>query len=342
MKRILLFFALLSMAAGLSAAPKAFTLKSPDGRMKVEISTDGGIRYSLTHDDVLLLENSGLSMSLTDGTVYGGPESKLRRARIGSANRTVKAVAYKKAEVRENYNELTLEYRGFKVIFRAYDDACAYRFVSLSDKPFIVKDDVVKVDTPKAENEKADKKSGKKQSGKGADAAKSDKTASVTKIDVEGLADRIVKLPLRSGNYGNFYCDGKKLWLINGGETMVFTFDTRKCESFGRGQLTVSANGKKASFKSGNKVYVMDFPASKLSTEKILDLSNVKATIDYPEEWAQIFDEAWRAYRDGFYLENMHGVDWNAMKEKYAALLPFVKCRQDLSYVIGGLVGELA
>lgn len=141
MKRILLFFALLSMAAGLSAAPKAFTLKSPDGRMKVEISTDGGIRYSLTHDDVLLLENSGLSMSLTDGTVYGGPESKLRRARIGSANRTVKAVAYKKAEVRENYNELTLEYRGFKVIFRAYDDACAYRFVSLSDKPFIVKDE---------------------------------------------------------------------------------------------------------------------------------------------------------------------------------------------------------
>ena len=136
-----MFFALLSVAAGLSAAPKAFTLKSPDGRMKVEISTDGGIRYSLTHDDVLLLENSGLSMSLTDGTVYGGPESKLRRARIGSANRTVKAVAYKKAEVRENYNELTLEYRGFKVIFRAYDDACAYRFVSLSDKPFIVKDE---------------------------------------------------------------------------------------------------------------------------------------------------------------------------------------------------------
>ena len=114
-----MFFALLSVAAGLSAAPKAFTLKSPDGRMKVEISTDGGIRYSLTHDDVLLLENSGLSMSLTDGTVYGGPESKLRRARTGSANRTVKAVAYKKAEVRENYNELTLEYRGFKVIFRA-------------------------------------------------------------------------------------------------------------------------------------------------------------------------------------------------------------------------------
>lgn len=132
---------MLLVVVGLSGAPRAFNLKSPDGRMKMEVSTAGGISYSLTHDDVLLLENSNLSMSLADGTVYGGPESKLRRARTGSANRTVKAVAYKKAEVRENYNELTLEYRGFKVVFRAYDDACAYRFISLSDKPFIVKDE---------------------------------------------------------------------------------------------------------------------------------------------------------------------------------------------------------
>lgn len=141
MKRTLLIVIMLLVVVGLSGAPRAFNLKSPDGRMKMEVSTAGGISYSLTHDDVLLLENSNLSMSLADGTVYGGPESKLRRARTGSANRTVKAVAYKKAEVRENYNELTLEYRGFKVVFRAYDDACAYRFISLSDKPFIVKDE---------------------------------------------------------------------------------------------------------------------------------------------------------------------------------------------------------
>lgn len=40
------------------------------------------------------------------------------------------------------------------------------------------------------------------------------------------------------------------------------------------------------------------------------------APIDYPQEWAQIFDETWRAFRDGFYLENMHGVDWKAIKNK--------------------------
>ena len=58
------------------------------------------------------------------------------------------------------------------------------------------------------------------------------------------------------------------------------------------------------------------------------------AVIDYPQEWAQIFDETWRAYRDGFYLENMHGVDWKAVKAKYAELLPYAKTRLDLNYII--------
>ena len=41
-------------------------------------------------------------------------------------------------------------------------------------------------------------------------------------------------------------------------------------------------------------------------------------------------------------LENMHGVDWQAMHDKYAALLPYVKNRLDLTYVIGGMISELA
>ena len=66
------------------------------------------------------------------------------------------------------------------------------------------------------------------------------------------------------------------------------------------------------------------------------------APIDYPQEWAQIFDETWRAFRDGFYLENMHGVDWKAIKTKYAALLPYAKTRLDLNYIIGEMIAELA
>jgi hypothetical protein len=44
-------------------------------------------------------------------------------------------------------------------------------------------------------------------------------------------------------------------------------------------------------------------------------LDDMIAPIDYSQEWAQIFDETWRAFRDGFYLENMHGADWKGIKE---------------------------
>ena len=82
--------------------------------------------------------------------------------------------------------------------------------------------------------------------------------------------------------------------------------------------------------------------AAKASLDKAVDTSDMIAVIDYPQEWAQIFDETWRAFRDGFYLENMHGVDWNAIRQKYAVLLPHVKTRLDLNYVIGAMISELA
>ena len=59
------------------------------------------------------------------------------------------------------------------------------------------------------------------------------------------------------------------------------------------------------------------------------------------QEWAEIFDEVWRRYRDFFYVTNMHGYDWEAIGERYAPLLPHVAHRSDLNYVIGEMVAEL-
>ena len=59
------------------------------------------------------------------------------------------------------------------------------------------------------------------------------------------------------------------------------------------------------------------------------------------EEWRQIFNEVWRRYRDWFYVENMHGFDWDALKKQYAAWLPYVAHRSDLNYVISEMVSEL-
>lgn len=107
--------------------------------------------------------------------------------------------------------------------------------------------------------------------------------------------------------------------------------------------MSVSADGKKAIFQNqkDKKLYVVNLPTAKTELKETVHTSHMKITTDYPQEWAQIFEEGWRAMRDGFYLENMHGVDWKAMKEKYAVLLPHVKNRLDLNYVIGEMIGEL-
>src|ERR1044072_6276582 len=45
--------------------------------------------------------------------------------------------------------------------------------------------------------------------------------------------------------------------------------------------------------------------------------------------------------RDFFFSPTMNGVDWKVMRDKYAALLPFVNHRNDLTYIIGELISEL-
>jgi tricorn protease len=59
------------------------------------------------------------------------------------------------------------------------------------------------------------------------------------------------------------------------------------------------------------------------------------------DEWAQIFDEVWRRYRDFFYVENMHGYDWAALRDQYRPLLAHVAHRSDLNYLISELIAEL-
>lgn len=119
------------------AADKNIQVMSPDGHLVASITAGKTLSYSVFHDGNCLMKDSRIGMKLTDGTVYGG--GKLQKFSRRSANETFKAIAYKKAEVRDHYNELTLSYKDCDVVFRAYDDCIAYRFISKSKKPFKVK-----------------------------------------------------------------------------------------------------------------------------------------------------------------------------------------------------------
>ncbi len=214
--------------------------------------------------------------------------------------------------------------------------------------PFLPKDGLTSEDEPKAGDE-----------------AKDEKKEAVVKIDPDGLPGRLVKLPLPTGSYTNFYSDGKMVWYSGSfGGTKVFDLTEQKDDTAAEGYImTVAPGGKKALLRktrsldmnlgmalsgnlgitTGGEMYVVDFPVTKAPgpNDKPVNLGNMVASVDYAQEWAQIFDEAWRAYRDGFYLENMHGADWKALKEKYGVLLPYVKTRLDLNYLLGEMVAEL-
>ena len=202
--------------------------------------------------------------------------------------------------------------------------------------PFLPTDD--QVSTGKDEQKPTDASSDKKNAkGKKAD------TAPAMKVDLDGIASRVVKLPLSGGNYGGFACDGQHVWYYGGGGTHVYDLKEQKDELIAAGaMMQPSADMKRAVWFKGGDVYVTDLTPRKAELTEVVNLDDMMADVDYEQEWKQIFNEAWRAYRDGFYLKNMHGVDWNAIHDKYAALLPWVKNRLDLTYVIGGMIGELA
>ena len=163
------------------------------------------------------------------------------------------------------------------------------------------------------------------------------------RIDIDGIADRIVKLPLSPSYYAHFYSDGNKVYYYTSGGTKAYDLKTKKEETIAEGAIMyVNPGSSKAMFSRPKTLYVSStIPSGKADLSQAVNLSNMKITVDYPQEWAQIFDEAWRAYRDGFYLQNMHGMDWKAIKQKYAVLLPYVKTRLDLNYIIGEMIGEL-
>lgn len=146
MKKTLAIIAMAVISLSAFAAPKNFELKSPDGTIDVLVETSETIRYSVSIDGEQILAPSAISMTLEDGTVYGA--SPVMKSFRSTVDNIIPAQFYRKAEVKENYNQLVLTFKTFKLIFRAYDNGVAYRIVSLSKKPFNVKSEQVEFAFP--------------------------------------------------------------------------------------------------------------------------------------------------------------------------------------------------
>ena len=238
--------------------------------------------------------------------------------------------------------------RDFNPIYNSIEWNFAYRdmqgiyLVPLAKgtpSPFLYTDGDVDSENAAEAAPKSTKKAGKKKADSNAEKSTNDVV-----IDIDGITERITRVPgIGTGYYYGLSSDGKWLYFNSRSGAMAYNIEEQSLETVvAGGSIYPTNNLKKSLVMKGGNFYVIDTPRGKANLGEPVDMSNMYCEIDYSKEWAQIFNEAWRAYRDGFYLENMHGVDWKAMHDRYAALLPYVKNRLDLTYVIGGLISELA
>jgi len=227
----------------------------------------------------------------------------------------------------------------------SYQDMGRIYLAILSEKslsPFAIENDSVKI-SPAETPEKADAKKGGKDAkdSKDTPAAKETKTV----IDFDGIANRIISLPIKSGNYGNVYCIDEKVYYnaVGDGDSKakVYLLGKKEEKELGTFRFSISSNNKKMLVHEKAKWGVVDLPSDQVKLSETIDIDKMEARVDYAQEWKQIYDESWRQMRDFFYVENMHGLDWKAMHAKYAPLVPYVRHRDDLTYIIGELIGEL-
>ena len=132
---------ILAIFAAAAAQAMTLELKSPDGKLVVQVETGAGVYYTLSHGGDRILYKSPVAMHMTDGTVFGGDES-LSKINRRSVRQSFEAALYKKSEVKDEFNEMTLNFRKYMLIFRAYNDGMAYRFVSKMGKSFEVENEV--------------------------------------------------------------------------------------------------------------------------------------------------------------------------------------------------------
>ncbi|MBE0537196.1 MAG: PD40 domain-containing protein [Phycisphaerae bacterium] len=230
----------------------------------------------------------------------------------------------------------------------AYQDMERIYLLTLAKEtrsPFAYESDEVAVRKPDDTNEK------KAKDDKDADKGKADEkteSSAPVKIDLDGIGGRIAVLPIAVSDYRRVQAVGDMVYYLRSGSaddgTTLRCYDLKEKKETELGKAhgyEISADGKKMLVSAQGKYAIIDLPKTKFEMKETLNLSGMEVTLDRQAEWTQIFNECWRQMRDFLYVPNMHGVDWEGMRNRYAPLVNHVTHRADLTYVIGEMISEL-
>ncbi|HEY8188585.1 MAG TPA: S41 family peptidase [Pyrinomonadaceae bacterium] len=174
-------------------------------------------------------------------------------------------------------------------------------------------------------------------------------------IDFDGIVGRTARVPVGADNYGGLsaktghllYAVGSAFYYGRTGDRptvlKIFSIKDRKESTIAediRG-YTLSEDGSKVLVAQGPTYSLYDATPQGDKTKKPVSTAGLVVDRIPAEEWNQIFNEVWRRYRDWFYVPNMHGYNWVALREQYKPLLQYVAHRSDLNYVISEMISEL-
>src|SRR6185503_14043395 len=221
--------------------------------------------------------------------------------------------------------------------------------------PFPPQSDEVKPDSVVADSASkapAKEKEKKPKAAKDSTAAKTDSL----KIDFDGIETRVARVPLEADNIGGLTATKDYLlYLVFGGfyygrdndrktALKVYTLAERKDTTIATdvNGYELSHDGKKVLLSSGTTYQLLDATPTGGGSKKTVSTAGLAVDRVPAQEWAQIFDEVWRRYRDYFYVKNMHGYDWEGLRNRYRPLLQYVTHRSDLNYVISEMIAELS
>ena len=178
----------------------------------------------------------------------------------------------------------------------------------------------------------------------------SDKEVEPVEIDFEGFEARGFELPVGAGNFGSLVSNdkGQLIYMsMSDAGPSIKLFDptdeepSEKTVLGGAGLLDISGDGKKLIVGQGSNRFAIVSAAAGQSFSDPLDASGLTKIVNPREEWEQIFTDAWRRHRDFFYVNNLHGVDWDAIYKQYHAMLKDAASREDVSFIIGEMIAEL-
>jgi len=204
--------------------------------------------------------------------------------------------------------------------------------------------------------------------GSGADATAKRKpgASKPITIDLEGLLSRLERLPIDAADIHDLDVrDDRVFYVTQPGQTIdgalpgekpalrVYDLKARKDALLveGASDYAISSDGTKMLYRLDKNYVVADAKPGAAATApkgtpsedgpKTLDLAHLRVLVDPRQEWAEMYGRAWRLERDFFFSTAMNGVDWPAVRARYAALVPLAGSRSDLNYLIGEMLGEL-